>query len=157
MKARTANYNTYYGEGGIAKFLVEQLDKFYDMGKVGNALQKISPTVGNYLSKNMLELVGDMSVVSRAAKAGVQLNSSVFTRAMTRWGKTYDEWVTGFDDLYVKYATGQSDSTKVGSLNLSDLTKYVTKIIEGNIVANKTVIGNYKKLDSNHDVCCSLN
>ena len=119
MKARTANYNTYYGEGGIAKFLVEQLDKFYDMGKVGNALQKISPTVGNYLSKNMLELVGDMSVVSRAAKAGVQLNSSVFTRAMTRWGKTYDEWVTGFDDLYVKYATGQSDSTKIGAFNIT--------------------------------------
>jgi hypothetical protein len=119
MKARTADYNTYYGEGGVATFLVRQLDKFYDMGKVGNALQKISPSVGNYLSKNMLELVGDMGVVSRAAKAGISLNSSVFARAMTRWGKTYDEWVVGFDDLYVKYATGQSDSTKVGSLNVT--------------------------------------
>ncbi len=120
LKNKTGDYRTDYGDVPVLSFMLKQIDKFYDQGKVSNALRGIDDESANTLAKAMLEINGDSSIVTRAQKEGIVLNSSVHTRTMNRWGKTLDEFQKEFDDAFVSFAKGD-DNRLLGTVGNIDL------------------------------------
>lgn len=122
LKNKTADYRTDYGDVPVLSFMLKQIDKFYDQGKVSNALRGIDDESANTLAKAMLEVNGDNSIVTRAQKEGIVLNSSVHTRAMNRWGKTLDEFQREFDSAFVAFAKGDNRLLgKIGNMDLESM------------------------------------